>query len=180
MTLTYHVIEDNGGGLHLAVFDKTDSVIYWHSGYECCQGQLTDDIITLKNESHLIIDAWDGNADDPQGEYDRMTQYEFGWNVVADEDGIEYDLLGAAGEAELTIKLSELADFVRSKELKLAPGSNTCLLDGFTAEYNTTLQDAVKSDRRIPSTVMPLWENAYERYIEYSEGGLAFVVGDLF
>lgn len=45
----YEVIEDNGGGLTLVVFNSNGIVDYLHSGYEYgTSGRLMDDIQALK------------------------------------------------------------------------------------------------------------------------------------
>lgn len=47
----YEVIEDNGGGLTLVVFNNNGIVDYLHSGYEYgTSGRLMDDIQALKME----------------------------------------------------------------------------------------------------------------------------------
>ena len=57
----YEVIEDNGGGLILSVFDKNGNVEYLHSGYEFSNsGSIMRDIMMLKNDANPIRD-WDGN-----------------------------------------------------------------------------------------------------------------------
>ena len=96
MKRNYQVIEDNGGGLHLAVFEN-GNVVYLHSGYEYVQGQLLCDIIALQGEDD--VSEWDGNTDNPQQEYDDLMDG-YGVEVIADTNGIYYDLMGAAGGRE--------------------------------------------------------------------------------
>ena len=52
----YEVIEDNGGGLTLVVFNKNGKVDYLHSGYEYGKhGRLICDLEALKNASENDI-----------------------------------------------------------------------------------------------------------------------------
>ena len=93
------MIEDNGGGLTLAVFDKNDNVEYLHSGYEQRKGQLTEDLQALKDGDNPVTD-WEGNEDDPQAVYDNIVSYEYEWEVVVDNDGIYYDKMGSSAHYE--------------------------------------------------------------------------------
>lgn len=99
MTTSYKVIEDNGGGLHLVLFED-DKVVYLHSGYEYDPGQLTEDIQALKDGQHPINNYWDGNDDDPQASYDYIIKFEYGWAIVADQDGVYPDKMGGAARLE--------------------------------------------------------------------------------
>ncbi len=76
------VIEDNGGGLHLYVFDEQGHMVYAHSGYEYEDDHLMDDIEQLLLSDS--VDGWWGCDDNPQEGYDSLTQNEFGYEVVAD------------------------------------------------------------------------------------------------
>jgi len=75
------VIEDNGGGLALYVFD-TDDCIWSHTGYEDSVGMLTDDIEALIAGDDPRI-SWADNDEDPQAAYEQITSYEFGFKNVA-------------------------------------------------------------------------------------------------
>lgn len=98
----FQVIEDNGGGLTLAVFNESDKVDYLHNGYEYIKGQLLQDIQALKNGDDPAID-WEGNSENPQKAYDEMTSYQYGWEVIADNDGIYPDKMGVAAKLEFII-----------------------------------------------------------------------------
>lgn len=98
----FEVIEDNGGGLTLVVFAEDGKVEYLHSGYEYVQGQLKEDLEALKNGDNTIED-WDGNAENPQATYDNITSLKYGWEVVADNDGIYPDKMGRAAQIEFQI-----------------------------------------------------------------------------
>lgn len=100
----YEVIEDNGGGLHLAVYGENgEDIVYIHSGYEYSSGQLIEDLQNLKNGDEPEKE-WDGNCggldceygEDPQELYDNLTSYECGWEIVADNDGIYPEKMGSA------------------------------------------------------------------------------------
>lgn len=99
---SYQVIEDNVGGLHLAVFDVQGDCIYFHSGYEFCCGQLTADIAALQS-GEPALGQWEGNSDDPAGEYDHITNYEFGWSIVCDNNGIYPESMRSAAKIEFGI-----------------------------------------------------------------------------
>lgn len=75
----YEVIEDNGGGLTLVVFNKNGKV----------DNPVTD---------------WDGNEDNPQAVYDNIVSFEYGWEIVADNDGMYPDKMGCAACFEFGIK----------------------------------------------------------------------------
>lgn len=98
----FEVIEDNGGGLTLVTFDENGCVDYLHTGYEYVAGNLIMDLEALKNGDNPVED-WDGNEEDPQAVYDDMTSYECGWEIVADNDGIYPDNMGAAASMEFGI-----------------------------------------------------------------------------
>lgn len=76
-------------GLSLVTFDENGNVDYFHSGYEYgTPGKLRNDIENLKGGGDPIRDGWDGNEEDPQASYDSTTSFEYGWEIVADNDGI--------------------------------------------------------------------------------------------
>lgn len=101
-TLTWQVIEDTGGGLHLAVF-VDGKVIFYGDGYEHNEDGLRIDLEALASGDDPR-DGWDFPAwvedgeHDIQGLYDSLTSDEHGWQIVADQDGIYYDRMGAAAE----------------------------------------------------------------------------------
>ena len=96
----YEVIEDNSGGLTLAVFNENGNVEYLHSGYEYGNpGNLMTDIILLRNGADPVRD-WEGNEENPQAVYDNITSFEYGWKIVADNDGMYPDKMGCAARKE--------------------------------------------------------------------------------
>lgn len=106
----FEVIEDNGGGLTLVVFDAEGKVDYIHSGYEYVQGQLKNDLEALRNGDNPVED-WDGNCGgseweygtNPQALYDDITSCEYGWKIVADNEGVYHEKMGCAAHEEFNI-----------------------------------------------------------------------------
>ena len=101
--LKYQVIEDNGGGLTLAVFNEKDDVTFLHTGYEYNKGQLKEDLQALQNGADPAED-WDGNEENPQGAYNNMTDADYGWEIVADNNGIYPKKMGISATREFDIK----------------------------------------------------------------------------
>ena len=99
-SLGYQVIEDNAGNLFLAVFDDNDECIYFASGFEHDPDNLQECITALRNGGHPVQDRWESDFPDgytPQQLYDKLTSYEYGWEIIADETGIYPERMGAAG-----------------------------------------------------------------------------------
>lgn len=80
--MKYKVIEDGGGGLHLYVFSGRKCV-WAHTAYEYSPGNLSADLESLESGADPRRD-WDGGEDDPQGVYDQITSYDYGWELVAE------------------------------------------------------------------------------------------------
>lgn len=99
----FEVIEDNGGGLTLAVFGDNDEVIYFHSGFEYNPGTLMECLKSLKDGDDPIK-HWDGNEEEPQKAYDNLTSFEYGWEIVADNDGIYPEKMGYAACKEFGVE----------------------------------------------------------------------------
>lgn len=88
----YKVIEDNGGGMYLFFFDDDGRVILGIENIEFAQPGDLDKI------SFDEAKTWDSQLDEPQAVYDNITSYEFGWVVVADQDGVYPDRMGRAAQ----------------------------------------------------------------------------------
>lgn len=107
----FEVIEDNGGGLILAIFNEKNEVEYIHSGYEYNVGQLKNDLEELENGSNPATE-WDGNCggsdwefgNDPQALYDNITSFENGWEIVADNNGTYPNKMGNAARLEFGVE----------------------------------------------------------------------------
>lgn len=98
MGITYQVLEDNAGGLHLAVMEN-GRVIYYAYGYEHIEDGLRSDLVALRNGEHPLIDGWEtpDDVDDPQMAYESLRVGEVnGAKVVADQDGVYIDRMGRA------------------------------------------------------------------------------------
>lgn len=109
MKLTYEVLEDSGGGLHLAVFSGGECV-YFSSGFE----QMPEDLNLCLDalEKGESVDDWETNcpADyTPQEMYDKLTSCEYGWEIVADETSVYPDRMGSAAWNTLFEKVVEQA-----------------------------------------------------------------------
>lgn len=104
--VSYEVIEDNGGGLHLTVFDDTGSVIFYANGYEHMPADsLRTDIEALRNGDNT--DGWETNGrtrEEMQEAYDSLTAHAHGWTVVAGEEGIYPERMGAAARLAFGIE----------------------------------------------------------------------------
>ena len=97
--LSYQVIEDNGGGLHLAVFAGA-TCIWYGAGYEHSPDGLQEDIAALRGGGHPLRDKWESSLPDgytAQQLYDELTSYEYGWEIIADDAGVYPERMGAAG-----------------------------------------------------------------------------------
>ena len=95
--LTWQVIEDNAGGLYLAVLEDGRCIYYGHD-YEHNEEGLRSDLAALRNGDDPRTGGWEMPVDDPQAAYDELTSYEYGWTVVADNEGVYYDRMGAAAQ----------------------------------------------------------------------------------
>jgi hypothetical protein len=98
--LSYQVIEDNAGGLHLAVFDGNECV-YYASGLEYLPvADVQEMLQALRDGTNPVDDGWESDLPDgytPQRLYDELTSYEYGWTIIADETSIYPNRMGAAG-----------------------------------------------------------------------------------
>lgn len=92
-------LEDNGGGLHIAVFSG-ESCTHFFGGFE--HGGLNAPSMQdeIKSAAAHGVMGWDGNAEDPAAEYASMTSHQYGWKLIAEWDGeltIYEDGMGVAG-----------------------------------------------------------------------------------
>lgn len=96
-------IEDNAGGLHMAVFIGGE-LAHLFSGFEhngARGASLQEEIDAAVQDG---VRAWDGDAEDPAAGYDSLTSTQFGWQEIATwtpEQGVQVDAdaMGAAGRA---------------------------------------------------------------------------------
>lgn len=97
------IIEDNGGGLTLVVFDDSEKVSYLHAEYEYVLGQLTNDLIELANGADPS--TWEGCEESPEEIYNDFKSHEYGWEIIADNFGLYPSKMGAAGCLEFGIEI---------------------------------------------------------------------------
>ena len=99
--LTYQVLEDSGGGLHLAVFDD-NGCIYYASGLEHLPAADVQEMIqALQDGTDPVREGWESDLPDdytPQRLYHELTSYEYGWEIIADELDTYPWRMGAAGK----------------------------------------------------------------------------------
>ena len=95
------IIEDNGGGLTLVVFDDNGSISYLRTGYEYILGQLTNDLIELANGS--APSTWYNCEENPEEIYNDFLSHEYGWEIIADNDRLYSDKMGVTGRLEFGI-----------------------------------------------------------------------------
>lgn len=88
----YQVIEDNGGGVYLFVFGEAGAVTQVIGNLEYAEPG------SLDNLSLDEARTWEGLLDDPQAAYDDLAKFDFGWQVIADQDGVYPDRMGRAGQ----------------------------------------------------------------------------------
>lgn len=112
MMKKFEVIEDNGGGLALVVYDENGKIEYIHTGYEYNPGQLSEDLKVLENGGNPAKE-WDGNELHSMPEMEEPEELEswfpweqknVGWEVVADNDGIYPEKMGSAARLEFGIE----------------------------------------------------------------------------
>jgi len=101
--LSYQVLEDNGGGLHLAVLNGNEC-IWFASSYEFIPGNLQEDIAALQEGADPLQDGWESYLPEgytPQRLYNEFTSYKYGcehgWEIIADETDIYPHRMGVAG-----------------------------------------------------------------------------------
>lgn len=112
----FEVIEDNGGGLSLLVYeDDNETIKYINNGYEYVLGSLIEDIEILSNGKYPV-ETWDGNIlDDPEmcenvdDMKDRDNWFPFehfrsGWDIVADNGGLYPEDMGEAARKEFHVE----------------------------------------------------------------------------
>ena len=95
--------EDNGGGLHLAIWrgkgKKPGNTWFCHCSYKYNNGQLVNDLIALAEG--YDPKNWENMADMTHEEFWEMVNEEYSGQVVLDMDGCEPH--GAASRTELRI-----------------------------------------------------------------------------
>ena len=111
INLPFQVMEDNGGGLYLIIFNEDREIIYMSTNFEYNQGELTSALIEISDKNQLeikkIISNWetsyDENSWDIMEEYEKLTQDRVGCFTIIDNQNIYPDLMGNAGCIEFKI-----------------------------------------------------------------------------
>lgn len=95
----FAIYEDNGGGLHLVVWDKNK--IYVFHGYEYAHGNLAEDLKTLLNKG-FNINNWD-NEEDGKSFLKEVESSQYGYKLIADNEGIYWDDMGGNAKYEFKV-----------------------------------------------------------------------------
>lgn len=93
-------IEDNAGGLHLAVIEG-DTCTHLFSGFEHGGDRAPTMQEEIESAATDGVHCWDGDAEDPAVEYADLTSHQYGWKIIAEwDDGqltICPEAMGTAG-----------------------------------------------------------------------------------
>ena len=93
-------IEDNAGGLHIALLDG-DVCKHFFSGFEFGGDRAPTMQEELQSAVEEGVRGWDGDAEDPQAAYDDITASEYGYKVIGQwecgELEIYPEVMGNAG-----------------------------------------------------------------------------------
>ena len=103
--MKYAVVEDNGGGITLVVFNKNNDVIYVSTGFQFFPGELKNCIKELERGADPSYEwennfMYDVNAPVRSKDLDAWFPYEsqgIGWEIIADSNGVYEDKMGTAG-----------------------------------------------------------------------------------
>ena len=61
-----------------------------------------EDVLSC-TESPEDWNCWDGNEENGQECYDDLTSSEYGWKIIADNEGVYAERMGAAGQEAFSI-----------------------------------------------------------------------------
>ena len=115
INLPFQVMEDNGGGLHLLIFNEDLEPIYMSTNFEYNKGELTKALVEIMGETpsqiKTIISSWETSYDlnswDIQEEYEKLTTDKIGVFTIVDNQGIYPALMGNSGCIEFRVLESE-------------------------------------------------------------------------
>jgi len=115
INLPFQVMEDNGGGLYLVVFNEDLEIIFLSGEYEYEYTILTNALIDISNktidEAKSIVNSWKTNVNDFNNDrsnlnyasiYEKLTTDKTVFTIV-DNLGIYPALMGNAGAIEFKI-----------------------------------------------------------------------------
>jgi hypothetical protein len=144
----WRLIEDNGGGLYLAVFEN-GKCVYFSSERERDIVGLREDIQFLQNGGNT--DGWEINLPDgvsPEEAYEELVSHEFGWSLIADENAVHWDRLGKSGMKVFVLKcpLCEEGEMLYAREGKTDLYlCDTCLAVLFEYKGDDSLRDVKRN-----------------------------------
>lgn len=111
----FYVVEDNGGGLTLVIYNKDEDIEYITNEFEYHKGNLIEALEKLSyGENH---NNWENNLlydsditftmENPEylNNWFPDEQYKTGWNIIADNNGIYPEVMGTAGRLEFGIRM---------------------------------------------------------------------------
>ena len=120
INLPFQVMEDNGGGLYLVVFNEDREIIFLSGEYEYEHTILTNALISISNktidEAKSIVNSWKTNVNDFNNDrsnldytsiYEKLTTEKIGCYTIVDNLGVYLALMGNAGCIEFKILESE-------------------------------------------------------------------------
>lgn len=99
----YAAFEDSGGGLWLVLFNDDGGCIFLAENYEYNPGDLKHALEEIKDGANPIDEGWEC-MENPQEMYDQLCAPGCGFDVIADQDGIYPEKMGASGCREFGIQ----------------------------------------------------------------------------
>ncbi len=118
--LPFQVMEDNGGGLYLVVFNEDLEIIFLFGEYEYEHTILTNALISISNktidEAKSIVNSWKTNVNDFNNDrsnlnyasiYEKLTTDKIGIFTIVDNQGVYPALMGNSGCIEFRVLESE-------------------------------------------------------------------------
>lgn len=94
-------LEDNGGGLHLAIF-VNDTCTHFFSGFEYGDKRAPTMQDEISGAVEGGVSGWDGDAENPATEYAALTSHQYGWELIAEWNegalAVYEDAMGVAGK----------------------------------------------------------------------------------
>ncbi len=103
MNYKYEYIEDNGGGLHLFIFNRAGRVIDGITNLEYAQkGEWSNVKDELNKNARDAASGWEGhmrdNDIDAQNFYNTLQSSEYGYEVVCKNGVLYQDVMGRAAQ----------------------------------------------------------------------------------
>lgn len=102
----YTVIEDNGGGLHLFLFEPgAEEILEGYDGFEYTPGSLVTSLDDL--DAGHTTRGWEGRKANPQEDWEYIQSHDTGYQVVCYGEHGERTLyperMGAAAKLEFNV-----------------------------------------------------------------------------